>query len=96
MSQHYADPRREANPTALPNVEVFHHEHAKRERCMLNAGDKATRYGECIVNEDDDCCGSGWYWQACFPGCLPDSDPIGPFDTEAAALADAQASAEDA
>lgn len=24
----------------------------------------------------------GWYWQACFPGCLPDGDPVGPFRTE--------------
>jgi hypothetical protein len=32
----------------------------------------------------------GWYWWSCFPGCLPDSDPMGPFDTEAEALADAQ------
>jgi len=23
----------------------------------------------------------GCYWQACFPGCLPDGDPVGPFDT---------------
>ena len=30
----------------------------------------------------------GWYWQACFPGCLPDSEPFGPFETEAEALAD--------
>ena len=21
----------------------------------------------------------GWYWWPCFPGCLPDGDPIGPF-----------------
>lgn len=33
---------------------------------------------------------SGWYWQACFPGCLPDGEPMGPFATEAEALADAQ------
>ena len=32
---------------------------------------------------------SGWYWQSCFPGCLPDSDAIGPFQTEAEAIADA-------
>ena len=32
----------------------------------------------------------GWYWWACFPGCLPDSEPIGPFATEDEALADAQ------
>lgn len=33
---------------------------------------------------------AGWYWWSCFPGCLPDGDPIGPFDTQAEALADAQ------
>ena len=32
----------------------------------------------------------GWYWWSCFPGCLPDSDPVGPFETESEALADAQ------
>jgi hypothetical protein len=34
--------------------------------------------------------GEGWYWWSCFPGCLPDSEPMGPFETEAAALADAR------
>ena len=34
--------------------------------------------------------GAGWYWWSCFPGCLPNSDPIGPFATKAEALADAQ------
>jgi hypothetical protein len=32
---------------------------------------------------------SGWYWWACFPGCLPDGDPTGPFETEQAAIDDA-------
>jgi hypothetical protein len=32
----------------------------------------------------------GFYWQACFPGCLPDGEPMGPFDTESAAIEDAQ------
>ena len=31
----------------------------------------------------------GWYWQACFPGCLPDGEPMGPFLSEADAIADA-------
>lgn len=35
--------------------------------------------------------GSGWYWRACFPGCLPDGEPSGPFATEEEALADAGA-----
>ena len=33
--------------------------------------------------------GKGYYWQACFPGCLPDGEPIGPFETEQAAIKDA-------
>lgn len=32
----------------------------------------------------------GWYWHSCFPGCLPDGEPFGPFKTRAEALADAQ------
>lgn len=31
-----------------------------------------------------------WFYWCCFPGCRPDSDPIGPFDSEADALEDAQ------
>ena len=31
----------------------------------------------------------GWYWDACYPGCLPDGDPAGPFETEALAMANA-------
>ena len=30
--------------------------------------------------------GVGWYWWACFPGCLPDGDPQGPFKTEREAI----------
>jgi len=33
---------------------------------------------------------AGWYWHACFPGCLPDGDPSGPFETEKEAIDDAQ------
>lgn len=32
----------------------------------------------------------GFYWQACFPGCLPDGEPMGPFRSEAAAIRDAR------
>lgn len=32
---------------------------------------------------------AGWYWWACFPGCMPDGDPSGPFETEEEAIEDA-------
>ena len=37
---------------------------------------------------------AGWFWQSCFPGCLPDGEPNGPFATEREALDDAQADSE--
>ena len=32
----------------------------------------------------------GWYWWACYPGCLPDSEPSGPFRTSYLAYVDAR------
>ena len=32
---------------------------------------------------------SGWYWHPCFPGCLPDGEPVGPFASSRQALEDA-------
>lgn len=30
-----------------------------------------------------------WWWWACFPGCLPDGEPSGPFDSRDEAIIDA-------
>lgn len=46
--------------------------------------------GELGEDGDGDPLPAGWYWWPCFPGCMPDGDPCGPFDTEADAIADAQ------
>jgi hypothetical protein len=81
--QAYSDVEREAEPYALPDVEVFlveDHGRVNGEPFVLPHEPGETAYG--LVN--------GWYWWSCFPGCLPDSEPVGPFDTEAEALADAQ------
>lgn len=32
----------------------------------------------------------GWYWWPVFPGCLPDGEMCGPFETEQQAIDDAQ------
>ena len=77
--QTYSDPSRASDPHALPDVEVFHVD------LMLASLELATR-GPDEVRMDV----AGWYWWTCLPGCLPDSDPFGPFATEAEAIADAQ------
>lgn len=86
MAQHYSNPNQKNNTYNLPDVETFYHQHAKRERCMLNAGDQASLYGECIVDDEGDCLGTGWYYWFCSPGCLPEGEPIGPYDSESEAL----------
>lgn len=72
--QAYSDPTRESDPHALPNIEVFY----MHESIWFGM--------EGDFHYDD----SGWYYWYCLPGCLPDSDPVGPFDSYEAALEDAQ------
>lgn len=57
--------------------EVFHHDESDAEP------------GSCWIGETGNPLPSGWYWWSCQPGCLPDGDPNGPFDTESAAAFDA-------
>lgn len=78
MTQAYSDPAREDDPCALPDVEVFY------RTAEDNAADG-------WLDGDGDAMSAGWYWWSCFSSCMPDSDPFGPFDSEAEALADAQA-----
>jgi hypothetical protein len=47
-------------------------------------------HNACPINDPMASYEAGWYYWYCFPGCMPDSDPIGPFATEAEALAAAQ------
>jgi hypothetical protein len=82
--QAYSDPSREQDPHSLPDLEVFHVGAKASSRFWVT--DDA--YEELFNGRP------GFYWWSCFPGCMPDSDPHGPFPTEAEALADARDGAE--
>ena len=99
MTQTYFDPEREEDEYALPDCEVFYvsadefissDEDSVWHEMYEDELDKQIR----TDSEDPEQTAaqnlSGWYYWACFPGCLPDSDPIGPFDTEEEAIAAAQ------
>ncbi len=58
------------------NIEVFH-----------NPDDYDIEHYD--VFNSDDTLQDGWYWWSCSPGCLPDGDPNGPFDSEIEAQEDA-------
>jgi hypothetical protein len=78
MSQHYSNPARASDPHALPDVEVFYDD-----------ADMVHGHARNFDSEGNPVA-AGWYWWACFPGCLPDGEAHGPFETEAEAIADAQ------
>lgn len=106
MTQAYSNPDREDDPHALPDIEVF--QLTAEEACELldedtileyrkdfplagfNGRDRQAMLDAIIEGEGIK---GGWFYHYCFPGCLPDSDPFGPFDTYEAALKDAQESA---
>jgi hypothetical protein len=104
MSQHYSSPEREHDPHALPNIEVFEltatevatmdedmvHEYGKRHEFRLATMNSRVREAMLDAMVEEKGIQGGWFWQACFPGCLSDGDPVGPFATRAEALADAQ------
>jgi hypothetical protein len=75
MAQHYSDPRREDDAYSLPDIETFY----------ADPND-----AEPYESEDGEPLEAGWYWWSCFPGCLPDGEPNGPFETEEEALSDAR------
>ena len=79
--QHYSDPKRASDPHALPDIEVFY----------LDGTDGAAGAdgADGLRDDDGEPLPAGHYWWPCFPGCLPDGDPIGPFASQAAACEDA-------
>jgi hypothetical protein len=90
--QAYSNPKRESDPYALPDLEVFEvwTDDKGKHNAFYFYTDGFER-GGC----EEDLSPDGWYYWFCFPGCLPDSDPEGPFDTKEEALADAQHGAEE-
>lgn len=101
MSQHYSNPARQTDAYSLPDVETFTAAYDYCPECQSLVfspkGRATTGKGNPWLGACHDCDDRivqlrqfGWFWWSCFPGCLPDSEPMGPFDTEAEALADAR------
>ena len=80
MSYHYTDKTRETEPTALPDVEVFYMTDEQALEALTHSS-----YGFDAE--------AGHYYAHGSPGCLWDSDPVGPFDTEEEALKEAREAA---
>lgn len=85
MTQVYSVPSRESDPYSLPDVEVFY-----VSKTDILDSDSGSVWIDMLEHDGDESNLEGWYYWYCLPGCLPDGDPIGPFDSEQAAIDAAQ------
>lgn len=93
--QAYSNPDDEKDPWKLPDVEIFQltaqevaerdedmvHEYMRRREFRLagfNSRDRARMFDAMI--EENGITG-GWFFWFCFPGCMPDSDAFGPYNS---------------
>ena len=104
MTQAYSDPSRESDPHALPDIEVFQltaqetaeldeemiDEYMRKHEFRLASMNSRTRDAMFDAMIEENGITGGWFYWYCFPGCLPDSSPVGPFDSHADALKAAQ------
>jgi len=67
-----------------------HYSNPTREADPYALPDVETFYLECgeQVDEEGTPLEAGWYYWYCFPGCLPDGEPCGPYKTKQDALHD--------
>lgn len=102
----YSTPEREKDTYALPDVwvakltaeeiaesleeEIF----SRRERFPLAHMNSVQRADLIASIVEEESVVGGWCWCYCSPGCLPDSDFFGPFQSYADAVADAAADAQ--
>jgi len=91
----YSDQTREDDDYVLPNIEIFQltasevaetmedelHEFSRRHEFRLAGMNSRARAQMIDAMIEELGIVGGWFYQACFPGCLPDGEPFGPFAT---------------
>ncbi len=100
MSQAYSNPDRETDPHALPDLEIFQltalevaeqdedliYEYMKRHEYRLAGMNSRTRERMFDAMIEEEGIKGGWFYWYCFPGGMPDSQAMGPYDTRQAAI----------
>jgi len=66
------------------NVEIFQSEY------WVNGDELYLDYSQVPEGINPEESGCGWFFWFCFPGCLPESHPFGPFNTEEKAIKNAE------
>lgn len=95
--QAYSNPDRENEPTSLPDLEVFEWTAEEAAEYQLGHDDDAlmalerdfptmhmssqARDAALAQYIEDAGIRGGWFYWYCFPGCMPDSEAFGPYET---------------
>lgn len=104
MTQAYSNPDRETDPHALPDIEAFQltarevaemdedsiFEYMRRHEFRLAGMNGRVRDAMFDAMVEEEGIEGGWFYWYCFPGCTPDSTPIGPFESRKEAVKAAQ------
>jgi hypothetical protein len=100
----YSNPARENDPYALPDIwitQLTAREVAEQQEDAIRDYARRPKYRLAFMNarvmnalldamiEEEGITG-GWGWYHCLPGCMPDSDWHGPFDSYDDAVTDAR------
>ena len=89
MAYHYQNSDQKDEPYVLPSIEVFYSQYWRYDD--LDGESHVVFYEADLPPEDQYdaeylTTGYGWFYASGFPGCLWDSDPVGPYSSESAAL----------
>lgn len=86
----YTDKEEEDSTYSLPDAETFYMGKSDFHPDTSDTGSWMEEYGKRAMEEDNTVeYLVGWYFWYCQPGCLPDSEPYGPFKSEEAAMQEA-------
>lgn len=93
--QFYSDPSRESEKWSLPDCQAFQmtaeevaetmedeiYNLMKRKEFRLASMSPRVREKMIETLIEENAVKGGWFYQYCFPVCLPEGDPVGPFET---------------
>lgn len=96
----YTDPARESDTYAMPDARVYHltarevaemdddliHEYMRKHQYRLASMSNRVRDAMFYAMVEDEGITGGWFFDYCLPGCLPDSQPFGPYESRDAAI----------
>jgi hypothetical protein len=105
----YSDTTKENDLHTIPDFEVFElnaHEVAEMDEDLIRQYSRKHEYRLATMNNrtreamldaivENEGITGGYFFQFCFPGCLPESSPFGPYPTRQAAIEAARDMAND-